>query len=90
MATKLHTLLHHRHTTMETGDVSGGFLRVARRRFGSSMPLEPVRYVCGVLTVRCPSPLWRAELLGMSHALERDLTRELPEISLQRISPVLF
>lgn len=90
MTTKLRALLSHRHAVVETQDVTAGFLRAARERWGDAMPLQPVRYTRGVLTVRCPSPVWRAELLGALRALEHDLTRELPQLSLQRISPVLF
>ena len=89
MATKLRTLLQQRHTTFETHDVSAAFLRVARAYWGDRVPLELARYTQGVLVVRCPSPLWRAELLGVLQSLECDLSRELPQASIQRISPVL-
>lgn len=88
-AIKLRAFLRHQHVAVETHDVSGGFLRVARRHWGDTMPLEPARYTRGVLVVRCPSPLWRAELFSVLNSIEDELTNELQDHSFQKISPVL-
>lgn len=74
---------------LEQADVLAAFLRVARRRWGKDMPLHAVRFSRGTLTVRCPSPLWRSEVLFTVEELKDVLRDELPQISLSRISGVL-
>lgn len=89
MATKLAAALPLFPRAIEAHDVCAAFLRVARQRWGSQMPLEPARYARGVLTVRCPSPLWRTEVLYSTETIKEELAAELPQLSLRHVSAVL-
>lgn len=89
MATKLQKLLQPVPRALEPQDVFAAFQRAARQRWGERVPLEPVRVVRGVLTVTCPSPLWRTELLFTAHAVLTGLHHELPGSPVRRISAVL-
>lgn len=89
MVTTLRSLLNAPRQSVEAQDVLAAFLRAARDRWGELVPLEPARYARGVLTIRCPSPLWRAEVVFQETGLKGVLLRELPGIYLRRISAVL-
>ncbi len=89
MATKLQSLLTPVPRHLDAQDVRAAFRRIAEARWGERMPLDPVRYARGVLTVRCPSPLWRTELLYSTEDVKDELARALPTLSLRRVSVVL-
>lgn len=89
MVTKLQHVLRRPRHQVEAHDVSAAFLRRARERFGERMPLAPVGVVRGALRVSCPSPLWRLELLYSADALLTALHRDLSEVALRRMTPIL-
>lgn len=89
MATKISAALPSFSRAIEAHDVRAAFLRVARQRWGDQMPLEPARYARGMLTVRCPSPLWRTEVLYSTETIKEELSAELPQLFLRHISAVL-
>lgn len=74
---------------LEAQDVRAAFLRVARERWGNPMPLEVGRVYSGLLTVRCPDPLWRTEVLYSAEDLRAAIERQLPGLRLRRVSAVL-
>lgn len=89
MPVNLPSLLRPAPHALDAHDVLASFLRLARGKWGERMPLEPVRFTRDVLTVRCPSPLWRTELLFSAGDLRDALLRDLPLLTLRRISAVL-
>lgn len=89
MATKLALFVSTHPRGVESADVRAAFMRISRARWGDHMPLEPLRISRGTLTVRCPSPLWRTEMLFNAEDLQGSLLEELPGTSLTRISAVL-
>lgn len=89
MTTRLQSLLHHSARAIEPADVFAAFRRIARQRWGSVVPYEPVRYGRGVLTVRCSSPLWRTELLYSTDWVKETLLHDLPVLTLNRVTVLL-
>lgn len=89
MATKLQRLLSRRVREPEAHDVFAAFTRLAGAMWGLRVPLEPRRFARGVLTVSCPSPLWRFELASHEEELRSQLQETLPTLSLRRIRAVL-
>lgn len=91
MAEKLRVLFTKIPRGLEQADVFAVFLRVARARWGDYMPLEPIRFSHGTLTIRCPSPLWRVEVLFHANTedFKKNLLHKLPKLSLQRVSGIL-
>lgn len=89
MATKLQSLLRPVRRALEPHDVLAAFSSAARARWGERMPLEPVRYTRGVLTVRCPSPLWRTELTFTAEVLVGQLRHALDGEHPRRVAAAL-
>ncbi len=90
MVTKLQSLLRPVRRGLEPQDVVAAFLVAARARWGDRMPLDPARYARGVLTVRCPSALWRTELAFAARALAAELQRSLDSEHPRRLAAVLM
>jgi len=91
MATKLQHLLHTSPRDVEPHDVYAAFTRLAKARWGDRAPFESQQFTHGVLTVFCPSPLWRAELLFQGEELRSALQEALPTIfPLRRIRALLL
>ncbi|TSC72298.1 MAG: hypothetical protein G01um101438_616 [Parcubacteria group bacterium Gr01-1014_38] len=90
MAIKLQHLLQTPSRDTEPHDVYAAFTRLARVRWGQRAPLEPQQFTRGVLTVSCPSPLWRAEILSLGEELRSALQEALPTLSLRRIRAILL
>ena len=89
MTTRLQSLLHRSARAIEPADIFAAFRRIARQQWGSVVPYEPVRYGRGVLTVRCSSPLWRTELLYNTEWMVGALLRDLPLLTLHRVTVLL-
>ncbi len=74
---------------LEAQDLRAAFLRVAKEWWGDLIPLEVGRVSFGLLTVRCPDPLWRTEVLYRAEDLRVAIERQLPGLRLRRVAAML-
>lgn len=89
MATHLRSLLADRRGGAESQDISAAFLRAARQRWGERVPLVVASARHGIVRVRCPSPLWRTEVLYSAEELKGRVAELLPAAHVRRITTEL-